>query len=83
MKGTPNEPRCGFSAKTVAILNDAEIEFGSFNVLEDYQVREGIKEYGSWPTIPQLYVSGKLVGGCDILMELEASGELKKELGLE
>jgi len=83
MKGTPNEPKCGFSAKAVSILNNTGVEFGYFNVLENQEVREGIKEYGNWPTIPQIYFKGNLIGGCDILMELEENKELKKTLELE
>tara|TARA_Y100000034_G_C6735709_1_gene326222 strand:+ start:205 stop:516 length:312 start_codon:yes stop_codon:yes gene_type:complete len=82
MKGSPDSPQCGFSAKVVEILNVAGAEFESFDVLEDFEVREGVKEFGSWPTLPQLYVEGKLVGGCDIIMEMQDSGELQKALGL-
>ncbi len=80
MKGTPSFPQCGFSARSVAILNELSAEFGSFNVLEDDEVREGIKAFGNWPTIPQLYVNKKLVGGSDIMMEMYESGELKTML---
>ena len=76
MKGTPEEPRCGFSAQVVSILNDLGIEFDSFDVLSDEQIRQAIKEYATWPTIPQLYINGKFIGGCDIVRELAASGEL-------
>jgi len=76
MKGTPEEPRCGFSAQVVSILNDLGIEFDSFDVLSDEQIRQAIKEYANWPTIPQLYINGKFIGGCDIVRELAASGEL-------
>lgn len=77
MKGTPDEPQCGFSAQTAGILKGYGIEFGSFNVLEDEEIRGGIKEYSDWPTIPQLYVNGEFVGGCDIASEMHNSGELK------
>ena len=77
MKGTPSFPQCGFSARSIAILNEIGAEFGSVNVLEDEEVRAGIKVYGQWPTIPQLYVNKKLVGGSDIMMEMFESGELK------
>ena len=77
MKGTPSFPQCGFSARSVAILNEVGAEFSSVNVLDDNEVREGIKVYGQWPTIPQLYVNKKLVGGSDIMMEMYESGELK------
>lgn len=80
MKGSPQFPQCGFSARAVAILRECGAEFGSFDVLEDDTVREGIKEYGSWPTIPQLYIDKELVGGSDIMMEMYQSGELKELL---
>ncbi|MBI2581716.1 Grx4 family monothiol glutaredoxin [Candidatus Woesearchaeota archaeon] len=76
MKGTPEDPQCGFSAQVVGILNDLGIEFDSFDVLSDENIRQAIKEYANWPTIPQLYVNGKFIGGCDIVRELAASGEL-------
>ena len=78
MKGTPQGPQCGFSARVVEVLQENGIEFKSFDVFEDEAVRQGIKEYANWPTIPQVYVDGKFVGGCDILVEMAASGELKK-----
>jgi len=81
MKGTPQMPQCGFSARAVAILNEVGVEFSSFNVFDDQEVREGIKEYGNWPTIPQLYIDKKLVGGSDIMMEMYETGELKEMLG--
>ncbi len=84
MKGTPQMPQCGFSAQTAGALDTLlEGDYGSFNVLEDNEVREGIKEYGNWPTIPQLYVDGELVGGCDIIMEMFNAGELHDLFGLE
>jgi monothiol glutaredoxin len=76
MKGTPQMPQCGFSMRAVAILNHLGTQFGSFNVLEDMEVRQGIKQYANWPTIPQLYVRGEFVGGSDIMMEMFESGEL-------
>ena len=76
MKGTPVFPQCGFSAATVGILNHLGLKFSSINVLEDEDIRHGIKEYASWPTIPQLYVKGEFVGGCDIVREMYESGEL-------
>lgn len=76
MKGTPEDPQCGFSAQVVSILNELGIEFASFDVLSDENIRQGIKEYANWPTIPQLYINGKFIGGCDIVRELAASGEL-------
>ena len=83
MKGSPQFPQCGFSARASAILNELNVEFGSFNVLEDEEVRQGIKEYGQWPTIPQLYHNKELVGGSDIMMEMYESGELKGLFGNE
>ncbi len=80
MKGTPASPMCGFSARTAAILQSYGIPFGSFNIFDDEDIRAGIKEYADWPTIPQLYINGEFVGGCDIVTELHESGELKKLL---
>jgi monothiol glutaredoxin len=81
MKGTPRFPQCGFSATTVQILNACGVQdFFSVNVLEEPEIRQGIKEYANWPTIPQLYVNGEFVGGCDILREMYQSGELQKLL---
>ena len=76
MKGTPVFPQCGFSAATVGILNHLGVKFNSINVLEDEDIRQGIKEFSDWPTIPQLYVKGEFVGGCDIVREMYESGEL-------
>lgn len=81
MKGTAQFPMCGFSARAVAILADLGVQFESVNVLEDNEIREGIKAYGNWPTIPQLYIKKELVGGSDIMMEMYESGELKQLLG--
>ena len=81
MKGNPSFPQCGFSANAVRILSACGIDkFFSVNVLEEPEIRQGIKEYASWPTIPQLYVNGEFVGGSDILREMYDSGELKKVL---
>jgi monothiol glutaredoxin len=80
MKGNPAMPQCGFSATVVGILKEVGVPFGSFNILADGEMREGLKEYSSWPTFPQLYVNGKLVGGCDIVRDLHARGELSKVL---
>ncbi|XP_034994123.2 glutaredoxin-3 [Zootoca vivipara] len=77
MKGTPQEPRCGFSRQIVEILNKHNIAFSSFDIFSDEEVRQGLKTYSSWPTYPQLYVAGELIGGLDIVKELEASGELE------
>ncbi len=76
MKGTPNFPQCGFSAHTVEILRAHDAEFESVDVLADPSVREGVKRYSNWPTIPQVYIDGKFVGGCDIVHELHERGEL-------
>jgi monothiol glutaredoxin len=80
MKGTPDAPQCGFSMRSVQILRQLEVPFGTCNVLEDPEVRQGIKEYSQWPTIPQLYISGQFVGGSDIMMEMFQSGELEQTL---
>jgi monothiol glutaredoxin len=77
MKGTAVFPQCGFSARVVQILSHLNVPFKSVNVLEDAEIREGIKEYANWPTIPQLYVNGEFVGGCDIVMEMFQAGELQ------
>jgi len=77
MKGTPDSPQCGFSAHTVEILKSYGFPFASEDVLADPQVRDGIKRYSNWPTIPQLYIDGKFVGGCDIVHELHERGELE------
>lgn len=86
MKGTPMFPQCGFSAATVQALAMAGVKFGSVNVLEDMEIREGIKSFSNWPTIPQLYVKGEFVGGCDIVREMFDNGELQElfeEKGVE
>lgn len=80
MKGTPQFPQCGFSARAVAILQNLGAEFETFDVLQDNEIREAIKEYSSWPTIPQLYVKRQLIGGSDIMMEMYETGELKTAL---
>ena len=80
MKGTQNFPMCGFSARAINILQDLGVKFQDVNVLDDEEIRNGIKEYGNWPTIPQLYVNKKLVGGSDIMMEMYQSGELQDYL---
>ena len=83
MKGTRQQPMCGFSARTVAALDSVLPDYATVNVLDDQDVREGIKVYGNWPTIPQLYIDGELVGGCDIVLNMLNSGELHQQLGLE
>lgn len=80
MKGTPAFPQCGFSGRAVYLLQQCGVDFMAVNVLEDDEIRQGIKEYGNWPTIPQLYVNGQLIGGSDILQEMYESGELQKVL---
>jgi len=77
MKGTANFPMCGFSARATSILQDIGVNFHCVNVLDDQDIREGIKTYGNWPTIPQLYINKELVGGSDIMMEMYQSGELQ------
>jgi len=76
MKGSPSMPQCGFSAAVVGVLKEEGVQFGSFNILADNELREGLKAYSNWPTFPQLYVDGKLVGGCDIVRAMHAKGEL-------
>lgn len=83
MKGTPAMPQCGFSATTTSILNTLVPEYTTFDVLGDPQIREGIKSYSDWPTIPQLYVEGEFLGGCDIVRQMFNSGELHDVLGLD
>ena len=78
MKGTPVFPQCGFSAAVVQILNHMGVKFNSSDVLMDPEVRQGIKEFSNWPTVPQLYVKGEFVGGCDILREMFEAGELEE-----
>jgi monothiol glutaredoxin len=80
MKGTRLFPQCGFSAKVVEILKERAVDFRDVNILNDPELRQGLKEYGNWPTFPQLYVNGKLVGGCDIITSLHESGQLSEVL---
>jgi monothiol glutaredoxin len=85
MKGTPAFPQCGFSATVIAILDHVGVDYASANVLEDDEIRQGIKDFSNWPTIPQLYVKGEFLGGCDIAKEMFQSGELQtllKEKGV-
>ena len=85
MKGTPVFPMCGFSAAVVQVLSREGVKFQSYNILEDQELRQGLKEFSEWPTFPQLYVKGELVGGCDIVREMHESGELEgflKEKGV-
>ncbi len=81
MKGDKDFPMCGFSARVVQILNALGAEYETRNVLEDDNLRQGIKDYSEWPTIPQLYINGEFIGGSDIMMEMYESGELKQVLG--
>ncbi len=76
MKGTPTMPQCGFSAAVIGVLNHIGIKYETVNVLQDSEIREGIKSFSDWPTIPQLYVKKEFVGGCDIIREMHESGEL-------
>lgn len=80
MKGSPGQPQCGFSARVIQILDFLKVKYESFDVLSDEGVRQGVKEYGNWPTIPQLYVNQELLGGCDIIQEQFQSGDLEKLL---
>ena len=80
MKGSPDFPQCGFSGRVVQILEASGAEFGSADVLMDPELREGIKAYSNWPTIPQLYIQGELIGGSDIVVEMHENGELKKKI---
>ena len=81
MKGTPLVPQCGFSSRAVTILEHLDVPFESVDVLQDPEIRAGIKEYSDWPTIPQLYVKGEFVGGSDIMLEMFQSGELQQLVG--
>ena len=78
MKGTADQPMCGFSGRVVEILKSYNVPFKTFNIFEDENVRSGIKEYADWPTIPQLYIDGEFVGGCDIVTEMHQNGDLAK-----
>ena len=80
MKGTPDAPQCGFSMAVSNMLKILEVNYKGINVLENQSLREGIKEFSDWPTIPQVYIKGEFVGGCDIVKEMYESGELKKVL---
>lgn len=80
MKGTPDFPQCGFSAQTVQVLDACDAKYAAVNILEDPELREGLKIYSNWPTYPQLYVAGELVGGCDIVTDLYQKGELQPML---
>lgn len=80
MKGTPDFPQCGFSARVVAALRALDAKFAYVNIFEDPEIREGLKTYSNWPTFPQLYVKGELIGGCDIAVEMYESGELGEML---
>ena len=83
MKGTKLMPQCGFSNNVVQILNSLGIEFNTFDVLSDFEIREGIKEFSDWPTIPQVYLNGEFLGGSDILIEMYNSGSLKEKIEIE
>ena len=78
MKGSPLFPQCGFSSRAVAILDHLNVEYASVDVLQDMEIRQGIKDYSDWPTIPQLYVKGEFLGGSDIMMEMYEAGELQQ-----
>ena len=81
MKGTPEVPQCGFSLAVSNLLKHLEVNFKGINVLEDSELREGIKKYSDWPTIPQLFIKGEFIGGCDIVKEMFEKGELQKKIG--
>lgn len=83
MKGTPSRPQCGFSSQVVRILNAVGADFSSVNILEYQAIREGVKEYSQWPTLPQLFVKGEFIGGCDIVTNMHTSGELETLLKKE
>jgi monothiol glutaredoxin len=83
MKGTAKFPQCGFSASVAGALSNLGVEFKDINVLENMELRQGIKDYSDWPTIPQLYVKGEFIGGCDIVREMLESGELQEVLGIK
>jgi monothiol glutaredoxin len=83
MKGTPDQPRCGFSARVTAILNELGVEYGAIDILPDPQIRQELSALSNWPTIPQLFINGELVGGCDIVTEMFESGELADALGVK
>ena len=80
MKGTPDMPQCGFSSQVVFVLNKLGVKFNSFDILTDESIRAGVKDFSNWPTLPQLYIKKKFIGGCDITIQLYESGELKKIL---
>lgn len=77
MKGTPDFPQCGFSAATIEVFNSLGVPYETRDVLQDPEIRQGIKEFSNWPTIPQVYIGGKFIGGCDIITEMHATGELE------
>jgi monothiol glutaredoxin len=83
MKGTPDQPACGFSARTVAVLQTLNTPFAAVDILPDPRIRQELSALSNWPTIPQLFIDGELVGGCDIVMEMYESGELQHALGVE
>ena len=83
MKGTPDAPRCGFSARVTSMLNESGAEYAAMDILPDPRIREELSQLSGWPTIPQLFVGGELVGGCDIVTEMYESGELAETLGVE
>ena len=80
MKGTPSEPMCGFSASASSILSSYQVPFEYFDVFTDQDVREGVKEFSSWPTLPQIYIGGEFMGGCDIITQMHNNGELREEI---
>lgn len=83
MKGTPEQPACGFSRRTAAVLQDLEVPFAAVDILPDPRIRQELSALSGWPTIPQLFIDGELVGGCDIVIEMARTGELQQALGVE
>lgn len=83
LQGNPEAPRCGFSQKVVSALQSINVPFKSFDILSDEEVRQGLKEYSQWPTYPQLYVKGELLGGCDVILEMQQEGEASAQLCLQ
>ena len=80
MKGTPDFPQCGFSGQVIQVMQSCKAKFMYVNIFEDQEIRESLKEYSQWPTFPQLYINGELIGGCDIVMDLHSKGELQTKL---
>ncbi len=82
MKGTPQQPMCGFSANVIQTLNNLGVDYSTYNIFDDENIRQGIKEYANWPTIPQLYIEGEFIGGHDIVVQMAEAGDLQKKLAI-